>query len=269
MSIWLPMLASFHAFITWQLPRIACYWLISLMWLPGIVKADVVQPSMVIIIDDLGYNLANGLGIINLPGPITLAVMPHTPFGEALARRGAALDKEIMLHAPMQNHSDKKLGPGGLTANMSEGHFKSILREAVASVPFAEGINNHMGSALTEKPVPMKWTMDVANELGLFFVDSRTSAKSIAWQQAKRSNTPSLRRDVFLDNEVTDEALERQFQQAMQVALKHEYSVLIGHPYPETIDFLERSLSKLDEAGIKLVSASALIWQLQPHLNAL
>jgi len=133
-----------------------------------IIKADIFQPSMVIIIDDLGYNLANGLGIVNLPGPITLAVIPHTPHGASLARRGAAADKQIMLHVPMQNHAGIKLGPGGLTLEMKEQEFKQVLHKSMASVPHVEGLNNHMGSALTEKNLPMKWTMDVANELDLF-----------------------------------------------------------------------------------------------------
>jgi len=249
-------------------PAIWCLF-IPFMAVTHIVKADVVQPSMVIIIDDLGYNLANGLGIVNLPGPITLAVMPHTPFGALLARKGAAADKQIMLHVPMQNHAGLKLGPGGLTLDMDENEFKQVLREDVSSVPYAEGLNNHMGSALTEQALPMQWTMDVANELGLFFVDSRTSASSIAWQQAVDHAVPALARDVFLDNDTDIEALEMQFQRAINIARKHGSAVLIGHPYPATADFLRKSLGRLDEAGIKLASASALIWQLQPHLNSL
>ena len=260
-----------------QLPKCIKSILYCFMWglfVPVIVftpfiKADVFQPSMVIIIDDLGYNLANGLRVVNLPGPITLAVMPHTPHGALLARKGAAADKQIMLHVPMQNHAGLRLGPGGLTLDMDETQFKQVLRANVASVPYAEGLNNHMGSALTEQALPMKWTMDVANELNLFFVDSRTSAASIAWQQAIDQAVPALTRDVFLDNDTDIEALEMQFQRAITIANEHGFAVLIGHPYPATAAFLSKSLSRLDEAGIKLVSASALIWQLQPHLNAL
>jgi len=254
------------------LKALVCLLLIPLTATTYLAKADEPQPSMVIIIDDLGYNLANGLGIVNLPGPITLAVMPHTPHGALLARKGAAVDKQIMLHVPMQNHAGLRLGPGGLTLNMDENEFKQVLRGDLASVPHAEGLNNHMGSALTEQALPMQWTMDVAKELDLFFVDSRTSAASVAWQQAIDQAVPALTRDVFLDNDTSTEALEIQFQQAMEIARKHGFAVLIGHPYPATIKFLNKSLGRLDEAGIKLTSASALIHHLQPlqpHLNAL
>lgn len=241
--------------------------LVSTSW----VKADEFQPSMVIIIDDLGYNLAKGLGVVNLPGPITMAVMPHTPHGASLARKGAAADKQIMLHVPMQNHAGLKLGPGGLTLDMDEKEFKQVLRNDLASVPYAEGLSNHMGSALTEQTLPMQWTMDIAAELDLFFVDSRTSSASVAWQQAVAQAIPALTRDVFLDNDTSEDALEAQFQQAIGIAQKHGSVVLIGHPYPATVAFLNKSLARLDEAGIQLTSASALIDQLKlkSHLNAL
>jgi polysaccharide deacetylase 2 family uncharacterized protein YibQ len=233
------------------------------------VWAEEPQPAMVIIIDDLGYNLANGLGVVNLPGPITLAIMPHTPHGALLAQKGAAGNKEIMLHVPMENHAGLRLGPGGLTLAMQEQEFKQVLRSDLDSVPNVEGLNNHMGSALTEQALPMQWTMDVAKELNLFFVDSRTSAKSIALQQALIQLVPALERDVFLDNDTAPEALAIQFQQAKKIAHKYGFAVLIGHAYPATIAFLNKNLPQLDEAGIMLISASALINQLQPHLNAL
>lgn len=169
----------------------------------------------------------------------------------------------------MQNHAGLRLGPGGLTLDMDEKEFKQVLRKGLASVPYAEGINNHTGSALTEQTLPMQWTMDVANELNLFFVDSRTSAASVAWQQAVAQGVPALARDVFLDNDTSQDALETQFQEAIDIAQKHGSVVLIGHPYPATVEFLSKSLQRLDEAGIKLTSASALIWQLKSHLYAL
>ena len=242
---------------------------ISFMSSGNAFKAEEFQPSMVIIIDDLGYNLANGLGIISLPGPITLAVMPHTPYGAKIARQGAAADKQIMLHVPMQNHAGLRLGPGGLTLEMDEQEFKRVLRGNLASIPYAEGLNNHTGSALTEQSLPMQWTMEVAKEHDLFFVDSRTSVKSVALQQALAQAVPALTRDVFLDNDTSPDALETQFQQAIDIAQKYGSVVLIGHPYPATVKFLSQALSRLDEAGIKLSSASALILQLEPHLNAL
>ena len=221
------------------------------------------QPAMVVIIDDLGDNLKKGLAAVHLPGPVTLAIMPHTPFGPRLAHAGHQLGKEIMLHAPMQNHAGKRLGPGGLTSTMDEASFKTTLKNGLASIPYVEGLNNHMGSALTEMSQPMAWTMEVAAEQNLFFIDSRTSAKSQALQQARLKHIPSQSRDVFLDNDLRPEALKKQFDQAVRIAKRHGAAILIGHTYPESVAFLQDNLPKLDEMGISLVSASALLYSYQ------
>lgn len=221
------------------------------------------QPAMVVIIDDLGDNLKKGLAAVHLPGPVTLAIMPHTPFGPRLAHAGHQLGKEIMLHAPMENHAGKRLGPGGLTSAMDEATFKTTLKEGLASIPYVEGLNNHMGSALTEKSQHMAWTMDVAAEQDLFFIDSRTSAKSQALAQARLHRIPSQSRDVFLDNDLSPEALNRQFSQAIRIAKRHGAVILIGHTYPASVKFLQENLPKLDEMGISLVSASALLYSYQ------
>ena len=221
------------------------------------------QPAMVVIIDDLGDNLKKGLAAVHLPGPVTLAIMPHTPFGPRLAHAGHQLGKEIMLHAPMENHAGKRLGPGGLTSAMDEATFKTTLKEGLASIPHVEGLNNHMGSALTEKSEHMAWTMDVAAEQDLFFIDSRTSAKSQALAQARLHQIPSQSRDVFLDNDLSPEALKKQFNQAIRIAKRHGAVILIGHTYPASMKFLQENLPKLDEMGISLVSASALLYSYQ------
>lgn len=221
------------------------------------------QPAMVVIIDDLGDNLKKGLAAVHLPGPVTLAIMPHTPFGPRLAHAGHQLGKEIMLHAPMENHAGKRLGPGGLTSSMDEVTFKRTLKDGLTSIPYVEGLNNHMGSALTEMSEQMAWTMDVAAERKLYFIDSRTSAKSQALSQARLHQIPSQSRDVFLDNDLRPEALEKQFQQAIRIAKKHGAAILIGHTYPASVAFLQENLPKLDEMGISLISASALLYSYQ------
>jgi hypothetical protein len=220
------------------------------------------QPAMVVIIDDLGDNLSRGLAAVHLPGPVTLAIMPHTPFGPRLAHAGHQLGKEIILHTPMENHAGLRLGPGGLTRQMDEQTFKQTLQENIASIPYVEGINNHMGSALTELEKPMHWTMDVLAQQGLFFIDSRTSAKTQALRVAQERHIASQPRDVFLDNNLAPEALTKQFQQAINTAKRHGSAILIGHTYPASMVFLKENLPLLDELGIRLVSASALLYDM-------
>ncbi len=221
------------------------------------------QPAIVVIIDDLGDNLARGEAALALPGPITYAILPHSPHADELAQRAYAEGKEVILHAPMANAHRLPLGPGALTPDLSRSEFVRTLRDSLASVPHAIGLNNHMGSLLTEREEPMRWVMEEARRQGLFFVDSRTSPRSQAWEIAQAEGIPSLRRDVFLDHEQTRAFVHRQFMQTVRIAQKYGTAVAIGHPYPVTVDYLNWALPLLDEWGIRLVSAAALLLELQ------
>jgi hypothetical protein len=180
-----------------------------------------------------------------------------------LALAANRLGKDVMLHAPMANTQNLKLGPGALTPGLSETRFKEILNAGLDAVPYATGLNNHMGSLLTRQRAPMKWVMEVAKSRGLFFLDSRTTGGSVAWETARNEGVPALSRDIFLDHEQTDAFLSRQFVRAVKIARKFGYAIVIGHPYPITTAFLERAIPALDEAGVQLVSAPALLMQQQ------
>ena len=116
-----------------------------------------------------------------------------------------------------------------------------------------------MGSALTELKLPMQWVMEVLNSRGLYFVDSRTTAGSVAADVAKANNTPSITRNVFLDNEKTPEAIDKEFKRMVKQAKEQGSAVGIGHPYKETLDYLELALPTLAEQNIELIFASKMI----------
>lgn len=217
--------------------------------------------QLVIIIDDIGNNYALGNAMVELPAPLTLAFLPHTPFAEKLANKAHALEKEVILHSPMENTGAAPLGPGALTHNLSEVVFKKTLTDAIHSIPHAQGINNHMGSALTQNTQAMTWVMDTLKNEQLYFVDSLTSPKSVAFQQAKDKALPALKRHVFLDNDKSPAALEKQWQQAIKISKHLGNAVLIGHPYPESQTFLQKKLPSLEADGIELVTASHLLLQ--------
>jgi len=208
--------------------------------------------DMLLIMDDLGNNWALGERALNLNGPINFAFLPYTPYASKLAVNAHRLGHGVLLHAPMANKTGKALGPGGLYAEMNKEEFQHQLRLNLASIPQVQGMNNHMGSLLTEKNEPMDWVMEVVQQQGLYFIDSLTSADSIAFKKAKQSGVPTLKRHVFLDNDVEESALEQQFSQALAIAKRGGLVVLIAHPYPETIDFLEEQLPLLAQQDIKL-----------------
>lgn len=235
----------------------------SLYWLPASVafaaSQSAITPVMVIVIDDLGDNRGKGLAAINLAGDITYAILPHTPHAKALAKKAHQLGKEVILHAPMESKSGFRLGPGALEQKQDAAQLKSILNSDFDSIPFVSGINNHMGSLLTEDREKMMDVMDIVHQRNLFFLDSVTTPKTVAWKVAREYGIPYLLRDVFLDNEQNEEYIHQQFKLAVKEATKKGYAVAIGHPYPETIQYLEKALPIIDQLGIKLISASELI----------
>lgn len=231
-------------------------------WTAGAMAAEpetsAVPPTIAIIIDDMGHNLHEGERLANLDQPLTLAFLPFRRHTDVLARLAHSRNKEIMLHAPMANTRNFSLGPGGLTSDMDEQNLTSTLRRALQSIPYVQGVNNHMGSLLTQKLKPMDWVMQELYRYPVYFVDSRTIASSIAGNVAAAYQIPTLTRDVFLDHEQTEEFIDRQFKELIRQAKENGSAVGIGHPHTVTVDYLEKHLPELDEQGIAIATVSGL-----------
>lgn len=228
------------------------------------------QPAlrMVIIIDDVGNNLALGRASVELPGNVTIAVLPGLAYSKQLATLAHQRGREVMLHMPMANHARFPLGPMGLEADMSTAELHGTLAEALDDVPYVQGINNHTGSLLTEDASAMKDVMAYLQAHELYFIDSLTSPRSVAYQTARQQGIPALRRHVFLDHEQTHDFIMGQFGQALSILERHSEVIVIGHPYPETIEFLAWVLPLLPDAGIEVVSPSQLLAARQRDLLA-
>jgi polysaccharide deacetylase 2 family uncharacterized protein YibQ len=214
---------------------------------------------LAIIIDDIGYNLTLGKRTADLTGSFTLAVLPLTPHGPELAERAHKRGKEIMLHAPMSNRHNYPLGRGALVSNMEQAEFLKVLRNNLASIPHIKGVNNHMGSLLTEQATPMAWLMAELQRQQLYFVDSRTTAQTQALNMAQQIHLPSRKRDVFLDDKRDTELIRQQLLRALQLAQQQGSAIAIGHPYPETLELLEQLPPLLAKYQVQLVPASALM----------
>ncbi|XKF03176.1 divergent polysaccharide deacetylase family protein [Pseudoalteromonas mariniglutinosa] len=215
--------------------------------------------QIAIVIDDIG-NHQRDIEILNLPGQITFSILPHTPYSQVFARLATQSNKELLLHVPMQAiDNSKALGPGALTSAMNKEQLQSTLGHALASLPQVKGINNHMGSELTQHTEPMKWTMEVLKKRGLYFLDSRTTNHSQAQHVANLYGVNNISRQVFLDNIVTEQQLSQQIDKLKQKAERYSFAIAIAHPYPETIDFLKRALPELERQGYQLVPLSQLV----------
>ncbi|WP_156510056.1 divergent polysaccharide deacetylase family protein [Marinobacter sp. LQ44] len=225
-------------------------------------EGDRYPPTIAIIIDDMGHNLYEGQRLANMEQPLTLAFLPYRKHTTSLAKMAYQQNKEIMLHAPMANTRNFGLGPGGLTPDMDEVTFTKTLRRSLQSIPHVSGVNNHMGSLLTQQLQPMDWVMKELYRYPVYFVDSRTIANSIAGQVAQAYQIPSLTRDVFLDHEQTEEFVDQQFQLLIKTAKEKGTAIGIGHPHKVTVDYLEEHLPKLDEQGIAVATVSG-IWAMR------
>lgn len=217
------------------------------------------QGRLAIIIDDVGYNLALGKRTADLNGDFTLSVLPFTPHGVELAQRAHQRGKEIMLHAPMSNRHNYPLGRGGLVSGMQRADFLKVLRQNLADIPHIQGVNNHMGSQLTEQAEPMRWLMEELKMRGLYFVDSRTSAQTQALMMAEEIQLPSRKRDVFLDDKRTRSNIQYQLLRALKMAQQRGSAIAIGHPYPETLAELEHLQPLLNQYQVRLVKTSQLM----------
>jgi len=221
------------------------------------------QPAIGIIIDDMGYRLKAGSRAVNLSGAITYSFLPHAPYAKQLSQFAHEQSKEVMLHLPMEAESGKKLGPGGLTENMTASNFIEVLESSINSIPYVSGFNNHMGSLLTKNKLRMTMLMrQVAADKKLFFVDSKTTSNSIAFKVAREEGLLSIRRDIFIDHENSKKFIQKQLEKLIKKAQQKGTALAIAHPKNITLTILEEWLPGLERKGIKLVSVSELI-QLQ------
>lgn len=210
-----------------------------------------------IVIDDMGYRHTDKYAL-NLPGAITYAFLPHTTYGKKLAIQANNTDHDVLIHIPMESENKKKLGPGGLTSDMDKKSLNQSLAKSFAEIPFAIGINNHMGSYLTQLYHPMAWTMAFLKKHNLLFLDSKTSPRSQAEQAAIDFGVPVKARHIFLDNELTAKYISEQFTQLINFTNKHHTAIAIAHPHPETVAILTTLIPTLKAHGIELVPLSSL-----------
>ncbi|OBS09402.1 divergent polysaccharide deacetylase family protein [Acidihalobacter prosperus] len=241
--------------------------LLALLLTAAALLGEARAAEIAIIIDDVGYDRPLGLQAAELPGPVTLAFLPDTPYAASLARRAYRAGKQIMLHLPMQSLEPHPLGPGGLTLHMTRSEIRATLLADLASLPHVAGINNHMGSLLTQNAGDMAWLMqDIRQIGGLFFIDSLTTPQSAALEEARRAGIPSAARDIFLDDVREPAYIDRQLDKAIAIARARGSAIAIGHPYAATLEVLRRRLPQLAAEGVHLVTAGQLIRGRQAHL---
>ncbi|VAV83737.1 Putative periplasmic protein YibQ, distant homology with nucleoside diphosphatase and polysaccharide deacetylase [hydrothermal vent metagenome] len=214
-----------------------------------------------IIIDDMGARMSRLRSLAELDYKVTVSVLPHLRYSGRLAREANDMGFEVILHLPMEpgNTAIYRPGKGALYTSMEPDTMRERLAADILDVPGIKGVNNHMGSKFTEDSTGMGVVLEVLAKRGLFFIDSKTSPRSIAGKLAGRYGVKTASRDVFLDNEQDKDYIEGQFKEFIKAVKRRGSAIAIGHPYPETIEVLKETQEELREAGITVVNASELV----------
>jgi len=212
------------------------------------------KAQIAIIIDDIG-NKRSDAEAFSLPKKVTFSILPHTPFSTQFSNYSYHQGREVMLHMPMESLHGEALGDGGLLASMYPEEVENSLLLALESVPHATGVNNHMGSKLTQITLQMNAVMEVLNNNNLYFIDSRTTKFTKAHIIAQEHGVASAQRNVFLDHYANEGFLEKQFDLLIRKARRNGSVIGIAHPYKVSISFLQRKLANLPD-DIELISVS-------------
>lgn len=215
---------------------------------------------LAIILDDLGQDRSVADAIFALPYPLTISVLPDHAHSTDIAEEAHRRGYQVLLHLPMQSVGDETPEARELRPGMAPDDVPPLFEEMMQSVPDAVGVNNHQGSQATSDAALMQELMPVLKEWNLFYVDSRTTTATVAYDTAQHDGVPSAFRNVpFLDDVPEVSAVRRQLDVAVRGAREKGQAIAIGHPHPATLQALREFLPKAQTRGIRLVYASDLV----------
>ncbi|MFF2093940.1 divergent polysaccharide deacetylase family protein [Paenibacillus sp. NPDC058174] len=203
--------------------------------------------QVALVIDDFGNNMNGTEEMLNLPIKFTVAVMPFMPTTKQDAEEAHRLGHDVIVHMPMEPNKGLKswLGPGAITTDMSDAEIRKRVEEAIDEVPHAIGMNNHMGSKVTADERVMRVVLQVCKERGLFFLDSRTTFKTVVPKITQELGVPTVSNDVFLDDVYTEAHISKQIGIVRKFLEQHDNCVVIGHvgaPGKKTAAVLRQSI---------------------------
>jgi uncharacterized protein len=217
-------------------------------------------PRLAIILDDMGSDPAAASAIFSLPYPLTISVLPNHAHSAEIAEEAHRRGYEVMLHLPMEAIGEERPEAEELRPGMSSEEVTNFVDRMVDAVPYAAGVNNHQGSQATTDAALMGELMPVLRDRGLFYVDSRTTAATVAYDTARKDHVQTAFRNVpFLDDVEEIGAVRKQLQIAMRDARAKGEAIAIGHPHQVTLKALSEVLPQARAEGVRLVFVSELV----------
>ena len=222
-------------------------------------RATPKAPQIVIIIDDVGFGNQHIDRAMSIDPNLNFAVLPNSTRGSEVAERLHGRGFEILCHLPMEpKNGNVSPGPNAVTTSMSDAEIEEATRSNIAAVPYARGVNNHMGSRATADRRVMT---DVLRAMpgGMYFIDSRTGGRSVAADVARALNVKTATRQVFLDDVQTEASVSRQLAELSDTAKRRGVAIGIGHPHEVTLRVLAREVPGLRAKGFRFVRASEVV----------
>jgi polysaccharide deacetylase 2 family uncharacterized protein YibQ len=217
------------------------------------------RPRLAIVIDDLGNDYAQAGVLFRFSFPLTISVLPHLPESAEIAEEAHRRGYEVLLHLPMASNAGDTDEPIELHPGMNAETVGKTFSSMLDTVPYASGVNNHEGSLGTSDQTLMNELMPLLYQRQLFFIDSRTTAATVAEAAAHTARVPAAARNVFLDDDQSPSAIRKQFALAIRDARENGSALAIGHPHPATLLVLTEMLPEAGREGVTLVFASDLV----------
>jgi len=217
------------------------------------------RPKIALIVDDVGYDIDRALELLNLRRPMSISIFPQLKYSRHIAEVANEMGYQVMMHLPMEPGEKLRRNPGFVTPEMTEKEIRWMLERNLESIPYVSGVNNHQGSKMTSDPEAMARVMQCLAEEDVFFVDSRTTSDSVAYEVAKHFGLRAAENDAFLDNEKDVEYIKEQIELLMQKAERKGGAIGICHVHPATIQALQEMFPVIDQRGFELVYVSEML----------
>ncbi len=216
-------------------------------------------PRIAIIIDDMGLSHGALQRILRLPAAVTLSFLPYAPDLSEQTAKASQAGHELLLHLPMEPLGKESPGPNALMTSLPLSALQERIDQNLDRFSGYVGVNNHMGSKFTQDRERMKILVDTLNRRELFFVDSRTSPRSVGLEIAKEAGLKSGARDIFLDDLPTEDEVIKQLERLERIARDKGEAIAIGHPHASTLKPLENWLLSAEDRGFKIVPVGQLV----------
>ncbi len=224
----------------------------------NIQTADVARARIAVIIDDFGYSLNSTVKkFLSFKRPITISIIPGLRQSKKIAQLAKWGQKDFLIHMPMEPMNGSFKDDGYILLTIHEPDIlQKRLEKAITALPYAVGMNNHQGSRATSDPHLMNVVMKTVKDHNLLFVDSRTSASSVAYRVARQNAVPAAQNHLFLDQEDSRDYIRGQVKKLADLAFQNTKVLAIGHVRPSTLAVLEESIEYLELRGVEFVSIS-------------